>query len=169
MVRALCLLLLAVVAAGCNSADPAAEASEEPGATASCGPVETVPIQGEGHLVGDQEPPVPYNSTPPTSGWHTATDVAAIVAPDADPLSEPEQVTVLELGGVVISHNGMGREDRQRLESLIAEHYSGAVALTQYDKLDRGQVALTAWGKLQHCDALDVAAVEAFVAAYAQQ
>lgn len=160
---------MAALTAACTSDGPSADASEAPAATEDCAAVETVPIQGEGHLVGDQEPPVPYSSTPPTSGWHTSTDVAIMTAPDDDPLTEPEQVTVLERGAVVVSHNGLAAADQEALESLIAQKFPGQAAATRYDKLPEGQVALTAWGKLQRCEALDLAAVEAFVHAYAQR
>lgn len=162
----LTVLVLALLAVGCTPDEPAADASEAPAATADCAAVETVPIQGEGHLVGDQEPPVPYNSSPPTSGWHTSTDVAIVTAPDDEPLTEPEQVTVLELGGIVVAHNGLEPQEQESLEALIAEKFAGQVAATRYDKLADGEVALTAWGKLQRCDALDLAAVEAFAEAY---
>lgn len=167
--RLLCLLAVAALAAACTPEGPSADASEDPAATASCAAVETVPIQGEGHLVGDQEPPVPYNSTPPTSGWHTSTDVAIGTAPDDEPLTEPEQVTVLELGGVVVAHNGLETQEQASLEALVAEKFPGQAAATRYDKLESGEVALTAWGKLQRCEALDLAAVEAFVQAYTQR
>lgn len=161
-------LCLAVLLAGCNEKKPpVATATEPPSATANCTAAETVPIQGEGHLVGDQEPPVAYNSTPPTSGWHTSSDVPTGVA--VKPLTEPEQVTVLEQGGIVISHNGLPRADREALERLVTEELSADAALTSYDKLDPGTIALTGWGALQRCDAVDPEAVDAFVAAYAQR
>ena len=169
MSRLLCLLAVAALAAAFTPDGPSAEASEEPAATAACDAVETVPIQGEGHLVGDQAPPVPYNSSPPTSGWHTSTDVAIVNAPDDEPLTEPEQVTVLELGGVVVAHNGLEAGEQESLESLITEKFSGQAAATRYDELGQGEVALTAWGKLQRCEALDLQAVAAFAEAYAQR
>ena len=126
-------------------------------------------MQGEGHLVGNQKPPVRYNSTPPTSGWHTSTDVPVVVAPQADPLSEPEQVTVLELGGVVVSHGVLADDERATLEQLLADTFAGEAALTSYDKLGDGDVVLAAWGVLQRCDEVDTAAMEAFIDFYAQR
>lgn len=170
MHRLLCLLAVAALTAACTpDGPPSADASEAPAATDDCAAVETVPVQGEEHLVGDQEPPVPYNSTPPTSGWHTSTDVAIVTAPDDEPLTEPEHVTVLELGGIVVSHNGLAADDQEALEALIAEKFAGQAAATRYDKLAQGEVAMTAWGKLQRCEALDLEAVERFVEAYAQR
>lgn len=160
-------VLLALVA--CEEAPPAPAPSEGPTATAACGAVETFPVQGEGHLVGNQEPPVAYNSTPPTSGWHASGDVPIVVTPEAQPLTEPEQVTVLELGGIVVSHGALSEEDRATLERLLTEKYAGRAALTAYHRLGDGEVALTAWTVLQRCDAVDVAAIEAFIAFYAQR
>lgn len=157
----------AVLAAGCDQEAPAASASEPPPATASCAAAEIVPIQGQGHLVGDQEPPVAYNSVPPTSGWHTAVDVPTGVADE--PLSEPEQVTVLEQGGIVISHNGLAASDVEELERLVTQRHPAEAALTSYDRLDPGDVALTAWGAMQLCEAVDTAAIETFITAYSQR
>jgi hypothetical protein len=162
---------LAVIAIGllvvaCSEPEPAPGADVT--ATDHCGPAETIPIQGEGHLVGDQEPPVPYNSVPPTSGWHTSGDVEFTVYGPEDALTEPEQVTVLELGGVLISYAGLPEEEVAALAQLVTDQHAGKTALTPYDQLEAGEIALTAWGKVQRCDAVDEAAISAFVEAYAQ-
>jgi hypothetical protein len=154
-------ILLGLLAAGCGGDGGAAPADGD-GATAYCGPVETIPIQGEGHLVGDQDPPVAYSSTPPTSGWHTSGDVEFTVYDD--PLREPEQVTVLELGGVVISYRDLDDAAVTQLRDLVTGELAGQAALTPYDALEPGQVALTAWGTRQICDAVDPGAITAFVA-----
>lgn len=169
MTRAVVCLALLLALAGCDDAAPVPDASEGPTATAACGAVETFPVQGEGHLVGDQEPPVPYNSTPPTSGWHASGDVPIVVRPPDQPLSEPEQVTVLELGGVVVSHGELPDEDRAELERLLTDAYPGEAALTSYDALGKGEIALTAWTVLQRCETVDVAAVQAFIDFYVQR
>ena len=110
---------------------------------------------------------MPYNSTPPTSGWHTSTDVPLGIADE--PLSEPQQVSVLEQGGVVLTHNGLLDTDVGQLEDLVGQQYAGQTALTLYPKLAEGEVALTAWGAVQRCSAVDIPAIEAFVAAFSQR
>ena len=172
--RSVAAALFVMLLVGCGGDPPVAtdgsttsEAAAGPGPTEHCGEVETVPIQGEGHLVGDQEPPVAYNSTPPTSGWHASGDVAFVVADESDPLTEPEQVTVLELEGVVVTYNGLDDDARQQLADLVGTKYAGVAAMTSYDALGEGEVALTAWGRLQLCDAVDLPAVEAFITAFA--
>lgn len=168
MLRIILAIAVTAVLAACTDEQPAPAASEGPTATAACGPVQTFPIQGEGHLVGSDDPPVPYNSKPPTSGWHSAGDVPVMVAPPDEPLREPEQVTVLELGGIVVSHGTLPDDQRSALEELIGK-YSGMAALTAYEELAPGEVALTAWGALQRCDAVDRPAIESFISYYVQR
>ena len=151
----------------CTDEPSTADASEPPAATEDCAAAEAVPIQGQGHLVGDQEPPIPYNSVPPTSGWHTSTDVPTGVA--EKPLTEPEQVTVLEQGGVVVSYRGLEPGQADQLERLVTEEHPSDIALTPYERLDKGAVVLTAWGAVQRCTAVDPAAIGTFVATYAQR
>ncbi len=177
------VVVLAMVAPACGG-DPSTVATPPPGVTASpstaagttteppvagdaaCGPVESVPRQGGEHLIGDQQPPVPYNSTPPTSGWHSSGAVKFGVQPPGKPLSEPEQVSVLEAGGVVVSYAGLSRAERRALAELVRGKLADRVAVTAYDALPAGSVALTAWGRVQRCDGVDVAAVREFFKAH---
>ena len=153
----------ATTATPAATAGPTEAPTTEAVAEVGCEPEETFPIQGEGHLVGDQEPPVPYNSTPPTSGWHASGDVPIVVDPDGEPLTEPEQVTVLELGGVVVSFKSLPEAELTALTDFLTERFEGQVALTRYDKLQPGQVALTGWGVLQECTGVDTDAIAAFI------
>jgi Protein of unknown function (DUF3105) len=139
------------------------------GGNGSCA-AETLPRQQLGlHLIGDRPPPVPYSSTPPTSGWHVSGRFAIAVNPPDRPLSEPTQVSVLEAGGVVVAYRELSAVDRHRLETHVREHFPGRVAVTSYDKLRPGQVAFTAWGVLQRCDGLHLDMLDAFVAAHGAQ
>ena len=132
-------------------------------AAGACDAVEHPPDQGGGHLLGDQDPPEPYSSTPPTSGWHT-TGAFDIGIHDADdPLPEPRQVSVLEAGAVVVTFHGLEDGDREALTSHVAEHHDGRVAVTPYDELDPGEVAFTAWGTLQRCDGVNLDPLDDFV------
>lgn len=160
------VLLLVLVLAGCSGAIGDERAA--PGRTAACGPVEQVPVQGGAHLIGDQQPPVPYTSTPPTSGWHSSGAFEIAVSDPDDPLPEPRQVSVLEAGGVVVTYRGLTDADRERLEAHVAGGpLAGRVAVTPYEALDEGAVVFTGWGVHQRCDALDLDALDAFAATYA--
>lgn len=156
--------LLAAVLAGCGGDDGDAAAA---GPTDVCGEIEHPTVQGGGHLLGDTAPPVPYSSVPPTSGWHSSGVPPTGVA--AEPLSEPEQVALLEAGGVVVTHHGVDAEALAPITELVEGELAGRVAMTPYDGLEAGEVAFTGWGVLQRCDGVDVAAFEAFVATYADE
>ena len=132
------------------------------GAEVACGPVERPQLQGGRHLIGDREPPVPYSSTPPTSGWHASGAPRFGVAGASDPLTEPEQVSVLEAGGVVVSYRDLPEADIRLLETIAGGHPQ-RVAVTPYGALEPGQIALTAWGTVQRCDRVDVDAIAAFI------
>ena len=135
------------------------------GTQVACGPVERPQLQGGQHLIGDREPPVPYSSTPPTSGWHALGAPPFGVAGPEDPLTEPEQVSVLEAGGVVVTYHDLPAADIRLLETIASGHPE-LVAVTPYGALEPGQVALTAWGTVQRCDRVDVDAITAFIDAH---
>lgn len=159
LVLALLALLAAAVAVG---------AVLRAGA-AACEAVQSTPEQGSGHLLGDAEPPEEYVTTPPTSGWHVhgVGHDRLGVHPD-DPLTEPEQVSVLEIGGVVITYRGLDAADERRLVELARGPLEGRVALTPYEAVEPGEVALAAWTTLQRCDGVDAEAITEFVDAHAR-
>ncbi len=155
------------------SASPTVPATASDGATASaptsaaavasCGSIRRPPLQSGSHLIGDQAPPVPYSSQPPTSGWHASGHVAVDVRGAADALTGPQQVSVLEAGGVVVSHGTLPDREARRLARHIRRHHRGRVAVTPYAELGDGRVAFTSWGVLQRCDGVDLEALDAFV------
>jgi hypothetical protein len=159
--RSAAALALCALLAGCGTL-PAEELADGP-PPGGCTEVVNPPLQAGSHLIGDNAPPVPYSSTPPTSGWHTSGALDVSIHGADDPLSEPEQVSVLEADGVVVTYRDLPAEDVAALEDLVRAEYDGRVAVTPYDAIEPGEVALTAWGALQRCDGLDLAAVRAFV------
>lgn len=170
------LLLAGLALGGCGDGDPVARpgpvetepTDEPPEADSACAPVEQPPLQTGSHLLGDQEPPVPYSSVPPTSGWHASGAFSIAVQPPGETLTEPQQVSVLEVGGVVVTYHDLGEEDRVALEEHVTRHHEGRVAVTPYGQLERGEVAFTAWGVLQRCDGVDLEALDAFTAAHGE-
>lgn len=147
---------------GVASAPPSADT---PPATEACTAVDFPPLQFGSHLLGDNEPPVPYSSSPPTSGWHTSGAVPEGIFVE-DPLSEPAQVSVLEAGGVVVTYADLPDADVRALVEAAEGRHAGVVVVTPYDGLAAGEVAFTSWGAVQRCEGLDEVALDAYVAAY---
>jgi hypothetical protein len=162
MRRTLAVLALCAVLAACQPRGRPATAT----AGDACAAPETIAIQGGAHLLDDQPPPVPYNSTPPTSGWHRGGGFQIGVHGSGDPLPDTAQVSVLEVGAGVVTYRGLSDEDRGRLEEVAQTAYPGRVAVTPYDQLADGEVVFTAWGVLQRCTGLDLEALDAFVESY---
>lgn len=140
----------------------------EPPPTALCGAVEHPRLQGGLHLLGDAQPPEEYSSSPPTSGWHTAGVPQIEVRTAGRPLSEPEQVSILEAGGVVVTYGGAA-DGMRALINEVTERYADRVAVTPYEDLAEGEVAFTSWGVLQRCTGPDPAALETFVSVYGSE
>lgn len=160
---ALCLVVISACA-------PKLEAAGDlPPATDRCQAAELQQVTDGGHLVDGEEPPVPYTSTPPTSGWHASGAVPAAVKPPADPLTEPEQVTILELGGIVATYRDIDGDELRSLMQLAGTELAGTVAVTSYDKIEPGQVVFASWGVLQRCEGVDLAALRTFVDAYVDE
>lgn len=158
--------LTACAGAGPPSSDGEASSGEAP---ATCEERTHPPREDGGHLIGDQDPPVPYRSTPPTSGWHTSGHTPATVHPPDEPLSGPRQVSVLEAGGVVVTYHELAANERAALERHVRENHGGTVAVTPYDELDAGEVVFTAWGVRQRCRGFDAEALDTFVEAHAEE
>ena len=140
-----------------------------PEATALCDSPEFPPVQFGSHLIGDADPPVPYSSTPPTSGWHASGAFQIDVQPPDEPLRESVQVSIAEVGAVVVTYRDVDDADRARLEEAVHTRYAGRVAVTPYDQLDPGAMTRAAYGVLQRCEGIDLDAVDAFVESYAAE
>lgn len=134
--------------------------TSDPGVAADCDPAEEQPLQEGSHLLGDQAPPVPYTSSPPTSGWHSSgrpPDPGAY----AEPISEPQQVRVLEQGGVVVAYDPSVPTELEGQLQRIPEEVD-RVVVTPYLEDMPSPITLTAWGVLQRCDTVTAADVAAF-------
>lgn len=155
-----------VLMSGCGTGGgtPTALAAT-PVATDACGPVDFPPLQFGSHLLGDTRPPVPYSSTPPTSGWHLSGAIPQGIFDEA--LPETAQVSVLEAGGVVVTHRDLAPADLDRLTAAVEARYADRVVVTPYDGLEPGSTAFTSWGALQVCEGVDLAALDAYADAYA--
>lgn len=145
---AMALVLLAVLSACGGGA----------GEDATCGPVVDEDLDPEWalHLLPSAPEPE-YLTEPPTSGPHLTTEPATGV--QDTPLDRPEQVSVLEVGSVLVQYRptAVDDADRGRLERLAADD----VVVAPNPDLDDPVVA-TAWLRKQACDGVAIEAVTAF-------
>ncbi len=126
------------------------------------GVVKRYPSQGVAHIrLGDSHPP--YNSNPPTSGWHTPE-----TAPwGAHRREIPDQVIVhnLEHGGIWISYRDPSNTELvDRLETL-AGRYRSKVIVTPRPQND-APIAVAAWTRLMKLDEYDEDKIVRFIEAY---
>lgn len=122
-------------------------------------PGQAVAIQGRTHIRKESAHP-PYNSIPPTSGWHYG-DAEAAWGVHEDPIPDEVQVHNLEHGGVLIQYKpsgiapGLDEDLVNKLKALVErlreEPRYCKLILAPYPGLD-AQIALTAWGRVDKFD-----------------
>ena len=128
------------------------------------GDIQEFPIQGRTHIQRGQSHPA-YNSTPPTSGWHYADQVAS-PGVHAEAIPNEVQVHNLEHGEVMVQYDcPTGCPDTVAELERIVKTYPRKVVLAPYPGLGR-PISLTSWGRLTYLDTPDEATIRAFVKAY---
>ena len=111
-------------------------------------PGTSFPIQGSTHIEIDQTHP-PYNTIPPTSGWHY-DDPAPWIVTDV-PIPNEKQVANLEKGGVLLQYNCPNEcEDIIQNLNVVASRYPHII-VAPYPTMD-SKLALTAWGWIDKFD-----------------
>lgn len=122
---------------------------------------EKISNQGLKHIpVGESHPP--YNSNPPTSGWHYSEPATWGVYDNE--LPDEQVIHNLEHGGIWISYKDINEETRLKLKKL-AYGYPKSVILSPRVKND-GKISLAAWGRLLKLEALDEIVIEQFIKKY---
>lgn len=151
---------MAVVAAGLLLA-----ACVGDGAAEACGPVEHPELQGGSHLIGDTAAPVPYSSTPGTSGWHASgAPPTGVIDRDA-PLTDPQVVASLEAEQVVAAYDpgGLPADQIDELEELARERFSGELTVAAYTQDMGAPLVLNAWATRQPCSRVDADTIASFI------
>jgi hypothetical protein len=130
------------------------------------GGVQSFLIQGQIHIARGQTHP-PYNSTPPTSGWHYG-DAVAPPGVSAQPIPDEVQVHNLEHGEIVIQYDcAEGCPDTISALERIVRSYPKKVVLAPRPGMSAvvgRPIALTAWGKLAYLDTADETFIRRFIA-----
>lgn len=123
----------------------------------------TYAIQGQDHIPEGSEHP-PYNSNPPTSGWHYAEPAEESFYEGV--LPDERLVHNLEHGDIWISYRGgIPEAARENLKKFL----DGKVVITRRDT-NSSDIALAAWGRLEVFDlesgVLDEQRVKDFILRY---
>jgi hypothetical protein len=122
------------------------------------------------HLASPADPlPVPYNSNPPTSGYHWGGGVAPWGV-QTQPISDTISVHNLEHGGVIIHYRqGLESSQVQQLSDLTRElqRQNPCVILLPRpaENLDV-PIAVTAWDYLLKLDSVDTDKIRSFFRAH---
>lgn len=168
-------VLLAVVVGLVVAALPL-QAGEQAGTKApETLPGTAVPDLGNEHISTLDTPHPPYNSDPPTSGWHIP--FIAKWGLHQKPIPRELQVHNLEDGGVVIQYDCPTpcpdlvkklerlsertlKRSEPRYRHLLVAPYPGLASA------GRRAIALTAWGRMDRLEAYDEARITRFIEAY---
>lgn len=135
--------------------------SQNPSARKEIG--EIFPDQGRPHIkAGEQHPP--YNSNPPTSGWHYDDPVEWGVYKDEQ--TEERLVHNLEHGGVVIQYKPtLDPAVITKLEELKTSKFECKLVVAPFNALDK-TIAISAWRRLYKSDTFDESAIKEFIQQY---
>jgi len=132
-----------------------------------------VPPPNSPHIAEVTSPHGPYNSNPPTSGWHYGGGTAPWGV-QTQPIPDELSVHNLEHGGVIIHYRqGLDQTSVDQLTSLTRElqQQSPCVVLLPRpaDKMTESPIAVTAWTWLLRLDTADTAKIQAFFRAHVDQ
>ncbi|MBW3662160.1 MAG: DUF3105 domain-containing protein [Actinobacteria bacterium] len=151
------------------SPPPTATATASPTPATGCAGTEFPSLQEGGHLLEGADPPVPYSSTPGTSGWHAGgAPQTGVFGPDEE-LSEPRIVLALEVGQMVASYDPatLGADEVTELEQLAATEHEGTLTVTPFTARDQGApLVLNGWGVRQACQEVDADVIASFIEAH---
>ncbi len=131
-------------------------------------PGEKFPSQGNDHLASADQPHPPYNSNPPTSGWH----LPPIPRPGiyTQPKVGEDLGHFMEHGGVWVLYNCPDgcESDVQQLTDMVngAINDNRPTALAPFPSMEH-RFAVVAWQYLLTMDSVDEGAIENFISRHA--
>jgi hypothetical protein len=129
-----------------------------------------VPPPANSHIAEVTSPHGPYNSNPPTSGWHYGGGTAPWGV-QSQPVPDELSVHNLEHGGVLIHYRqGIDQATIDQLTALTRElqQQSPCIALLPRpaDKMTESPIAVTAWTWLVRLDSFNADTIRAFFRAH---
>ncbi len=150
------LFLVIIVVSGISTAAPTIDLATIPDNSV------IYPIQSRDHInIGDPHPP--YNSNPPTGGWHYASPSRVGVFTDG--LADETLVHNLEHGHVWLSYRDADDDEALDLFREMRDAYPQHVIVTYRPENDT-RIAAAAWGRLLTLDELNADEIHAFIQRY---
>jgi len=126
---------------------------------------QSFPIQSRDHIEpGAQHPP--YNSDPPTGGWHYA--LAARTGVYTGALPDEQVVHNLEHGHIWLSYRDAGDEEALAVLRDLQRLYPDYVIVTHRPQNDT-RIAAAAWGRLLALNEPDAGQLHAFIVRYRER
>lgn len=121
---------------------------------------EKMPDMGAAHVARNATHP-PYNSNPPTSGWHWGDGVAGPGIKDR-PMPDELVLHSMEHGAAVLWYqDDMAPEDVERLRKVFNDSSGKKIMLPRKDL--EVPVALASWGYLLKLETIDEAKIKEFI------
>jgi|TARA_Y100000031_G_scaffold142188_1_gene171484 hypothetical protein len=105
----------------------------------------------------------PYNTTPPTSGWHYEGTARWGIYSQTIP--DELQVHNLEHGGILVQYSCDDCPELVAQLEGVVKHYRSKVILATYPDMPQ-RIALTAWGRIAELSVFDEDTIVSFIEAY---
>ena len=122
---------------------------------------EKMPDQGAVHVARGESHP-PYNSNPPTSGWHWTGVAGGGIKDEAKDVPDELVLHSMEHGAAVVWYkNDLPQEDISKIRSAF-QSASGKKIMIPRENL-AVPVALTSWGYLLKLNTIDEATIKEFI------
>jgi hypothetical protein len=156
-------VLATLVLAACGGDDDDSPPAETTAASGSCSPIEEVDVELSGQHSDAEFTAADYPTNPPTGGEHNPTPLtASSFYEEGAPLGQA--VHLLEHGAVIGWTNGLSPADAKAVQSGFDEVFREGYQLAVVENPDLDvPFALSAWGAMQTCGAVETSAIAPFV------
>ncbi|HYE22709.1 MAG TPA: DUF3105 domain-containing protein, partial [Verrucomicrobiae bacterium] len=119
-------------------------------------------IQGQQHIPEGSTDHPPYNSNPPTSGWHWPQPARCLAYTDTQ--ADEKLIHNLEHGGIWISYKpDVDQQTKDSLNDFVRRY---ANVLVEPRAANDSNIAVAAWGRLLKLERYEESRIIEFIEAY---
>ncbi len=128
-------------------------------------PGQAIEVLNQVHIEEGSKTHDPYNSNPPTSGWHWPASASCIAYSETQP--DERLIHNLEHGGIWISYKpSIDAQTKTQLNDFATRF---ANVLVEPREANEANISLAAWGRLENLDNYDEGKIIAFINAFMDQ